>query len=38
MLFCLTDFCLKLSRPYSKDMGYEDVDVSAVLVVRLVRL
>jgi len=25
-----------LSRPYSKDMGYEDLDVSALLSVRLV--
>lgn len=29
---------LRLSRPYSKDMGYEDVDVSAILVVRYVLL
>lgn len=28
----MSGFC----RPYSKDMGYEDVDVSAVLVVRYV--
>ena len=37
MFLWLSFFSWNLNRPYSKDMGYEDLNVSALLLVRLVR-